>query len=355
MTWREITAEELNSLKKVVIVDVRSPCEFAEEHIPNAINVPLFTDVERETIGTIYALEGEAVARRQGLKLISPKIPELIDEIMSKRVGSTPVVVHCWRGGLRSESVVSLLSIIGFDCWRLTGGYKAWRKEMLSEFDDDPYALTMVVLHGHTGTGKTEILGKLKEMGQSVLDLEGIANHRGSVFGALGLGPQPTQKNFDAAIWEAVHSFSPGLVFVEAEGKKIGRLLLPKFVFDRIQYGNRVLVEGSLGARCQRIVRDYTEGSKRLSSAAKQQAMQSLDVIKERLGGQKLAEVKRLAEVNDFSSVVAILLADYYDPLYSKGIANNQPYELTVNGDDPDFAAETIVKHCFAAHTIQNH
>ncbi|MBP6746787.1 tRNA 2-selenouridine(34) synthase MnmH [bacterium] len=348
MSWREITAEDLNSLKKAVIVDVRSPCEYVEEHIPNAINVPLFSDEERQTIGTIYALEGEVVARRQGLKIISPKIPELIDEILSKRTASAPLVVHCWRGGLRSESVASLLSIIGVDCWRLTGGYKAWRKELLSEFEDDPYAFAMVVLHGHTGAGKTEILSKLKEMGQSVLDLEDLANHRGSVFGALGLGPQPTQKNFDASIWQAVRTFPPGLVFVEAEGKKIGRLTLPKFVYDRIQYGARVLVEGSLGARCQRIVRDYTEGSRQLSSAAKEQALHSLDAIKERLGGQKLAEVKRLAEVNDLSSVVAILLADYYDPLYSKGIANYQPYELTVNGDEPQAAAEAIVKHCSA-------
>ncbi|CAN5204327.1 tRNA 2-selenouridine(34) synthase MnmH [soil metagenome] len=355
MSWREITAEELNSLKKVVIIDVRSPCEFVEEHIPNAINVPLFSDEERQAIGTIFALEGEVVARRQGLKIISPKIPSLIDQILSHRIGSEPLVVHCWRGGLRSESVVSLLSIIGIDCWRLTGGFKAWRKELLSEFDDDPYALAMVVLHGHTGAGKTEILGKLKELGQSVLDLEGLAKHRGSVFGALGLGPQPTQKNFDAAIWQAVRNFPPGLVFVEAEGKKIGRLTLPKFTFDRIQYGARVLVEGSLGSRCQRILRDYTEGTRRLSIEAKTQALKSLDVIKERLGGQKLAEVKRLAELNDISSVVAILLADYYDPLYSKAIANYQPYELTVNGDDPDEAAEAIVKHVFAAQAIQNH
>ena len=355
MTWREITAEDLNSLKKAVIVDVRSPCEFAEEHIPNAINVPLFSDEERQTIGTIYALEGEVIARRQGLKIISPKIPALIDEILSKRLGSAPLVVHCWRGGLRSESVASLLSIIGVDCWRLTGGYKAWRKELLSEFEDDPYAFAMVVLHGHTGAGKTEILCILKEMGQSVLDLEDLANHRGSVFGALGLGAQPTQKNFDAAIWQAVRTFPPGLVFVEAEGKKIGRLTLPKFVYDRIQYGARVLVEGSLGARTQRIVRDYTEGSRRLSSAAKEQALHSLDAIKERLGGQKLAEVKRLAELSDLSSVVSILLADYYDPLYSKAIANHQPYELTVNGDEPAAAAESIVKHCAALAALPKH
>ncbi len=348
MTWRELTAEELNSLKKVAIIDVRSPCEFAVEHIPQAVNVPLFTDQERQIIGTIYAKEGESVARRKALVMVAPKIPQLLDAILSHRAGGVPLVVHCWRGGLRSEAVASCLSIIGVDCWRLTGGFKAWRKELLNEFQDDQYAFSMVVLHGHTGVGKTEILRQLSRLGHSVLDLEQLANHRGSVFGALKLGSQPTQKNFDAMVWQAVRSFPPGVVFVEAEGKKVGKLSLPLFVYSRIEKAARVLVEGSLDARVKRIISDYTEVNF-LPAESRQSALQSLEAIKGRLGGENLLEIKRLLALDDFYNVVATLLKEYYDPMYARGIAKYEPYELTVSGDDAAFAAHAIAAKFLAA------
>ncbi len=341
MTWRELTAEELNSLKKVAIIDVRSPCEYSVEHIPEAVNIPLFTDQEREVIGTIYAVEGESIARRKALVMVAPKIPELLDAILSRRIGGAPLVIHCWRGGLRSEAVASCLSIIGVDCWRLTGGFKAWRKELLSEFADDQYTFSMVVLHGHTGVGKTDILRHLAGLGHSVLDLEHLANHRGSVFGALKLGSQPTQKNFDAAVWQTVRSFPPGLVFVEAEGKKVGKLSLPLFVYGRMEKAARVLVNGSLDARVKRIISDYTEDNF-LPPESRQSALQSLEAIKGRLGGENLLDIKRLLELDDFYNVVATLLKEYYDPMYARGIAKYEPYELTVSGDDAALAAQEI-------------
>jgi len=341
MTWRELTAEELNSLKKVSIIDVRSPCEFVAEHIPHAVNIPLFSDQEREIVGTIYALEGESIARRKALALIAPKIPELLDQILSQRVGGAPLVVHCWRGGLRSEAVASCLSIIGVDCWRLTGGYKAWRKELLSEFEDDQYGFNMVALHGQTGAGKTEVLHHLKNLGHSILDLEALANHRGSVFGALQLAGQPSQKNFDAAVWQTVRSFPPGLVFVEAEGKKVGKLSLPIFVYSRMEKAARVLIECSLEARCQRILRDYTADNC-LSASSKESATQSLESIKERLGGERLAEIKALIAVDNFAPVVKILLEHYYDPMYARSLVRYEPYDLVIADDNAEVVAEKI-------------
>jgi tRNA 2-selenouridine synthase len=348
MSWRELSAEELNSLKRVAIIDVRSPIEYESEHIPNAINIPLFTNEERARLGTVYKTEGEMAARRLGLTLIAPRIPEMIESILAHREHHETIVIHCFRGGLRSESVASLLSIVGVDCWRLTGGYKAWRKELLSEFADDPYQLDMVVLHGHTGAGKTDILQKLAASGHSVLDLEKLANHRGSVFGAMGQAQQPSQKEFDALIWHTVRSFAPGLVFVEAESKKIGRLLLPDFVFSRIQHGKKVLVEGSIEARCRRIVADYTGGTGQLDARMKEDIIFALEGIKERIGKEKLTELKELAATDNLNAAVAILLEDYYDPMYARGIARSGPYEFTVSGDDPDAAGALIIERYMA-------
>src|ERR1700733_13478917 len=196
MTWREINVERLLSLKDALVIDVRSPCEHAAERIPDSTNVPLLSDQERKTVGTVYAEQGEVAARILALRLISPKIPEIVDQILALRVSGSSIVVHCWRGGLRSEAVASFLTVVGVDCWRLTGGYKAWRKHVINDFARDEYQFMPVILHGRTGTGKTAILKQLQDCRLHVLDLEALCHHRGSAFGALGLAEQPTQKNF---------------------------------------------------------------------------------------------------------------------------------------------------------------
>lgn len=340
MTWREISSREMNELKRYSLIDVRSPCEFLEEHIPGAVNVPLFTDEERVVVGTIYATEGESVARRKGLDIIAPKIPRLVDEILSRRLSGGPLIIHCWRGGLRSEAVASCLSIIGVDSWRLSGGYKAWRRQLLDDFERG-YDFKFVVLHGHTGVGKTEILGHLEKMELPVLDLEKLAEHRGSVFGAMGLGTQPSQKNFDASIWKAVRSYSSGaLVFCEAESKKVGNLRLPDFISKKIEEGVKVLVTGTLPVRVERIIRDYIGAQ--LSDDVLSGALRSLAVLKDRLGNKLTAEIEELGRQGNYSPAVEQLLNHYYDPLYQKQIDRHEPYELTVDGDLPGSAADSL-------------
>src|ERR1700733_9709669 len=134
MTWREIEADQLAKLRRPILIDVRSPCEFAAERIPGAINIPLLDDEERATVGTIYANEGEVTARRRALSLISPKITAIVDSILALKSRDSALVVHCWRGGLRSEAVATFLAIVDVDCWRLRGGYKAWRRMVLNDF-----------------------------------------------------------------------------------------------------------------------------------------------------------------------------------------------------------------------------
>lgn len=339
MTWREISSREMNSLKRYALIDVRSPCEYVEEHIPGAVNIPLFSDDERAVVGTIYATEGESIARRKALGLIAARIPQLVDEILARRVAGGPLIIHCWRGGLRSEAVASCLSIIGVDSWRLTGGYKAWRKQLLEDFDVG-YPFNLVVLHGHTGVGKTEILEELAKLTVPVLNLEEMASHRGSVFGAMA-AKQPSQKNFDAAIWTRVKTYGDVSVCAEAESKKVGNLRLPDFICQKLEAGRRILVTGTLNARRQRILRDYV-GEDLRQEANLNNAIKSLSVLRERLGSKLTLEIEKQGRDGNFADAVDNLLVHYYDPLYQKQIDRFEPYELTVNGDDPTLAARQI-------------
>ncbi|MBX9877509.1 MAG: tRNA 2-selenouridine(34) synthase MnmH [Candidatus Obscuribacterales bacterium] len=338
MTWRELSPKQFNELKDALVIDVRSPCEYEEERILSAVNVPLLSDMERAQVGMLYKAEGELPAKRLALKFISPKIPEIVDRIFGMRKHGQPLVVHCWRGGLRSEAVASFLSVVGLDCFRLTGGYKAWRKEVIEFLESGDWTFNAVVLQGLTGTGKTEILNELEELGMQVLDLEGLANHRGSAFGGIGLGKQPTQKNFEAAIYDRLKAVKGGVVFLEAEGRKIGNLNLPKRLLDCISSQPKVLITGSIETRTARLVQEYAQQT----DVARQHALNSLNRLRERLGGQTIAELRELAEEGKLNQVAERLLVAYYDPLYSRQIAEMAPYAVTISGDDPAAAASQI-------------
>jgi tRNA 2-selenouridine synthase len=340
MTWREIAAPDLKTLRNKIIIDVRSPCEFVAERIPQAVNIPLLTDQERAEVGTVYAQAGEIVARRLGLKFIAPKIPEIVDRIVELKNHNSSLVVHCWRGGLRSEAVASFLSIVGIDCWRLSGGYKAWRNMVLKEFESDPYPCNSVVLQGRTGAGKTDLLNLLEKSGAQILDLEKLAQHRGSLFGELGLSGQPTQKNFEGMLWERMQMVCDAPLFIEAEGRKIGNLTLPDFIMRRINSGRRILVTSSTDLRVKRIVSAYLpESNPELVARAKS----ILPLLTSRLSKQIVSEIHRLAGQGDFSELVEKLLVQYYDPLYDAKISR-QKFALEVCFDNPERCAAQIME-----------
>ncbi|MBS1957505.1 MAG: tRNA 2-selenouridine(34) synthase MnmH [Cyanobacteria bacterium SZAS-4] len=350
MTWRELSAERLFELRDPLIIDVRSPCEFKAEYIPGAVNVALLQDDERAMVGTTYAVEGEMVARRQALKIISPKIPDLVDKIIEHKKPGQHIVIHCWRGGLRSETVASFLTVVGIDCWRLTGGFKAWRKTVIDDFARDRYPFTAFVLHGRTGSGKSDVLCALEKLGAQVLNLEQLANHRGSVFGALGLDAQPTQKNFESEIWFKLREFKEGPVFMEAESKKIGKLALPEFLFNRISTGRKILVSASMSSRVQRIVDEYAG---KFSSEVKSNAVAAMQNLKVRLGSKRTDEICQLGLNGELSQVTEILLSEYYDPMYDGHIKRNAPYEIAISGDNVTEAASELLR--FAKQPIERH
>lgn len=341
MTWRELSPKQLSDLRDPLIIDVRSPSEHEDERILGSMNIPLLSDVERAEVGTVFVQQGELLAKRLALKYICPKIPEIVDTIFAERKHGQAVVVHCWRGGLRSEAVASFLSVIGFDCFRLTGGYKAWRKVVIEFLEASHWPFTAVVLQGLTGTGKTDILKELDKLGLNVLDLEELANHRGSAFGGIGQGKQPTQKNFEAAIFDKLKEVEAGIVFMEAEGRKVGKLNMPKRLLEIIQISPKVLITGSIEARTARLVEAYAD---RTDESFRLEALESLSRLKERLGGQTTAELAAKFAEGRLADIVECLINQYYDPLYARHIGAAEQYSLTISGDKPAQAALEIAE-----------
>lgn len=333
MEWRELAAADLDGLRNPLIIDVRSPSEFAAERIPEALNVPLLSDAERVVVGKIYKCEGESIARRKALAIIAPKIPELIEEILRHKERTRSIVVHCWRGGLRSEAVSSVLSIAGIPSYRLSGGYKAWRNMVLKDLVEGRYNFTPIVLYGYTGAGKTELLHELSKKQFQVLDLEALANHRGSTFGGLGLGEQPSQKNFDAALWNQLRKLDGSRpVFIEAESRKVGKLSLPDQILEKIKQGPAILIESSLQARAARITNDYLTACQS-TEAAVQGALSMLSRLKEALGKSQVEEIGSILKDGLIEEAVQKLLTEYYDPLYNKSI-KGRSFELIICNDD---------------------
>lgn len=345
MTWRELDPENLFELRNPIIIDVRSPSEFNAEKIPNALNIPLLTDRERAEIGTIYKNDGELVARRHALKFISQKVPAIIDEIFSRRSHGQQVIVYCWRGGLRSEAVASLLSIAGIFCLRLTGGYKAWRKMVLSDLQADRFNFSAVVLHGMTGTGKTEILTELQKLNHQTLDLESLANHRGSTFGSMGLGKQPGQKDFESTLWWHLRTIQLDKpVFLEAESRKIGKLSVPDCVLSRVNNGRAILVHGNVDMRADRLAADYMQhyGS---TAEATLEGIALLEQLRPFISRKLHDAITTLAKSGEIREAIKLLLVEYYDPLYLQSIKRRGDFEFEVCGDNAAMAAREIAKH----------
>jgi tRNA 2-selenouridine synthase len=299
--------------KGALLVDVRTSSEYQEATIPGAVNVPLFEKEERARIGTLYKRQGALAARQLGVELVAPKIPALVQKVTAARGGSKlPVVVFCWRGGLRSRVLTCFLDLAGIRAFQLVGGHKGFRAHVREFLERGKWG-RLLVLRGLTGVGKTRLLLRLKEEGYPVLDLEGLANHRGSVFGALGLSPQPSQKSFEAFLWNELRRIPPGKwALAEGESRNIGKLTLPLRVYESLQIETSLWIEASLDYRVKVILEDYPA-----IDELKAAFVAPIQALKRRLGGETVERLLGLLHRGKWEDLVRDLMVFYYDPLYA--------------------------------------
>ena len=301
------------------IIDVRSPGEFAEDHIPGAINLPVLYDAERARVGTQYKQVSSFEAKKIGAALVSRNIAQHLDTWFADKPKSYRPLVYCWRGGSRSGSMTHILQKIGFPAMQLEGGYKAYRRHVVAELASSPSRLTYRVVCGPTGSGKSRLLQALASQGAQVLDLEMLAAHRGSLLGALPDQAQPPQKSFESAIWSALSGFDPARpVFVESESKKIGALRVPEALITAMHASRCVRLEVPLAARVRLLMEEYPHFLRDPETLNNQLAH-----LARLRGTDTVAAWQALASQQAWDQLVATLLEQHYDPAYLKSLSSN--------------------------------
>jgi tRNA 2-selenouridine synthase len=295
------------------IIDVRSPSEYAEDHLPGAINLPVLDDAQRAEIGTLYVQTSKFLARRQGAALVARNIAAHLEGPLGAMTGSFRPLVYCWRGGQRSGAMVTVMDQVGWPVTRLEGGYRTWRQHVLAFLHETskPLPYRLVLLDGPTGSGKTEVLALLAERGLQTLDLEGLASHRGSLFGAVAT-PQPTQKLFESRLVAQLESLDPSRpVVVEAESSRIGSRVLPARLWAAMKTAGRISLEAPIEDRAAYSLKAYA------AVATDRQALVAiLSRLPHRHGRATLARWQGLAEAGDLAPLVSALLEQHYDPAY---------------------------------------
>lgn len=300
------TPELLASRRERILLDVRSPGEYAQGHIPGAVSFPLFTDEERAAVGTAYKQQGPEPALQLGLTFVGPKMAGFVAQA-GILAPSRCLAVHCWRGGKRSQSVAWLLRQAGFDVATLSGGYKFYRRHILAAFEQSKW--NIVVLGGRTGSGKTKVLRALREMGEQTVDLEALAHHKGSAFGSIGEAPQPTVEQFENDLYDALLGTDPQRrVWIENESRSIGRIYLPNGFWAHLKSAPLLNIDIPTDCRVQNLIADYTVEDK----AALQAAFLRID---KKLGGQHLKAALAALDADDLAAAAEIAL-QYYDKTY---------------------------------------
>jgi tRNA 2-selenouridine synthase len=295
------------------VIDVRSPSEFAEDHVPGAVNLPVLDDAERARVGTIYVRESRFLARRIGAALVARNIAVHLEGPLAAMGPGWRPLVYCWRGGQRSGAFATVLRQVGWRVEVLEGGYRTWRRMVHALLYEAPFPAPLVVLDGNTGTAKTEILGRLPAAGVQAIDLEALANHRGSLFGARS-GGQPSQKAFESALAVAVAGLDPARpVVVEAESAKVGERTLPPALWQAMKAAPRIELAAPLPARAAYLARAYAD-----LAADREAFAVALDRLRPFHSAATVEEWHGLLATGALEALAGRLMAEHYDPRYAR-------------------------------------
>ena len=305
--------KEILKFKNPIFIDLRSEGEFEDGTILGAISMPVLLNEERKIVGTLYASGDVKRAKEKGVEFFAPKLTDYYKRI-SQMEEDHEVVLFCSRGGFRSTALFNLLKTLGHNVYKLNYGYKSYRKYVLNfmyTFKDYEY----VVLKGYTGCGKTEILKELRKRGENVLDLEGLARHRGSLFGGVGMGFQPSQKTFESELMESFKSFKQGPIFVEGESPRIGSINLPSELIKVMAKTDKVfLIEDTIERRTERIKSDYLSD---YGLEKKEEITSALENLKRYISAERYENYLKLVDEENFDLIIKDLMIKYYDANYS--------------------------------------
>ncbi|WP_425092896.1 tRNA 2-selenouridine(34) synthase MnmH [Tropicimonas sp. S265A] len=317
------TLGDLNNLQHDEIIDVRSPAEYAEDHVPGSINLPVLTDTERAQVGTIYKQESPFKARKIGAALVAQNAARHLQTHLADKPGNYRPLVYCWRGGQRSNAFAAILSQIGWRAQVVGGGYKTYRRLVVDALYDQPFPCPVILLDGDTGSGKTDILNRLPALGWQVLDLEGLARHRGSVLGAYTQA-QPSQKGFESALAMGVERLDPTRpVVVEAESSRVGEINLPPMLWAAMCAAPRLVIEVPRPARARYLVKAYDDLSL-------QDASERLMQLRRLHGAARLAEWQEMLSQKRFEALALSLMEVHYDPVYRRGRKGHVAHTLAL-------------------------
>jgi tRNA 2-selenouridine synthase len=303
------------------IIDVRSPAEFADDHIPGAISAPVLNNEQRARVGTLYTQVSPFEAQRLGAALIARNIAAHLETKFHDRPREWKPLIYCWRGGQRSGAMAHIFAQVGWRVGQLQGGYKTYRRHVIGELEALPSPLQFRVVCGATGSGKSRLLHALQAQGAQVLDMEELAQHRGSLLGNLPDQTQPAQKMFETRLWDALRRFdAQHPVFVEAESRKIGVLSIPTTLLERVRQAECIAIDAAMPARVKLLMEDYAH------------FLKDADLLKRTLApllelhGHKIIEQwHEMALRDDWPALVEDLLSRHYDPAYMRSTANNFP------------------------------
>lgn len=324
------------------VIDVRSEGEFQRGHIPGAVNIPLFTNEERARVGTAYKQVSKEAAIELGLEIVGPKLAYFLKQV--KALNRREVLVHCWRGGMRSGSFAWLMETAGIRASTLKQGYKAYRRHVHETFASP---LNLVLLGGKTGSGKTRILKKLREKGEQVIDIEGLCHHKGSSFGSLGQLTQPSSEQFENDLYTEIKK-SDGIrrLWVEDESRNLGTVFLPETLWRQMRGAPVFFIEVTKDVRISHLVEEYAVHSK-------EELQSAVERIRKKLGDQNYRIAMEALEHGDYATVADLCLV-YYDKAYLRGLTERDPSTITTLNFS-SFDADNIAGALLAAAENINH